>query len=124
MDQVLHQVDEVHVLTSLAASRPSCAAKPVVCWGSPFYAGWGLTADREPMPRRQRGSRWTSWWPACCCCIPTYVSRVSGHFTTAERALDELQAWRAERLRCLAGIEPAGVLALDACAMRWRCGAC
>lgn len=27
---------------------------------------------------------------------PTYVSRVTGHFTTAERALTELQAWREE----------------------------
>jgi capsular polysaccharide export protein len=25
---------------------------------------------------------------------PTYVSRRTGHFTTAERALDELLAWR------------------------------
>jgi capsular polysaccharide export protein len=96
MDQVLRQVDEVHVLTSLAGFEALLRNKPVVCWGCPFYAGWGLTADREPLPRRQRRLALDELVAGVLLLYPTYVSRVSGHFTTAERALDELQAWRAE----------------------------
>jgi capsular polysaccharide export protein len=96
MDQVLREVDEVHVLTSLAGFEALLRAKPVVCWGCPFYAGWGLTTDQEPMPRRERRLTLDELVAGVLLLYPTYVSRVSGHFTTAERALDELQAWRAE----------------------------
>src|SRR5690606_41697188 len=25
-----------------------------ICFGAPFYAGWGLTDDRQPIPHRSR----------------------------------------------------------------------
>jgi capsular polysaccharide export protein len=96
MDSVLRQVDEVHVLTSLAGFEALLRDKPVVCWGCPFYAGWGLTVDREPMPRRRRRLQLDELVAATLLLYPTYVSRDTGHFTTAERALVELQAWRGE----------------------------
>ena len=96
MDQVLRQVDEVHVITSLAGFEALLRGKPVTCWGCPFYAGWGLTTDREPMPRRRRKLSLDALVAGALLLYPTYVSRDTGHFTTAERALDELQAWRAE----------------------------
>jgi len=97
MDQVLHAVDEVHVLTSLAGFEALLRGKPVVCWGCPFYAGWGLTEDREPMPRRKRHLSLDALAAGVLLLYPTYVSRDTGHFTTPERALAELQAWRDER---------------------------
>jgi capsular polysaccharide export protein len=97
MHEVLQQVDEVHVLTSLAGFEALLRDKPVVCWGCPFYAGWGLTQDREPMPRRQRVLSLDELVAGALLIYPTYVSRNTGHFTTAERALVELQAWRDER---------------------------
>jgi capsular polysaccharide export protein len=96
MDQVLRQVDEVHVLTSLAGFEALLRGKPVVCWGCPFYAGWGLTEDREEMPRRVRRLSLDELVAGVLLLYPTYVSRVTGCFTTAERALTELQQWRAE----------------------------
>jgi capsular polysaccharide export protein len=55
MDAVLRQVDAVHTLTSLTGFEALLRGLPVTCWGSPFYAGWGLTADRAaPIPRRRR----------------------------------------------------------------------
>jgi capsular polysaccharide export protein len=54
MDAVLRQVDAVHTLTSLTGFEALLRGLPVTCWGSPFYAGWGLTEDRVPIPRRQR----------------------------------------------------------------------
>jgi capsular polysaccharide export protein len=55
MAAVLTQVDSVHTLTSLSGFEALLRGLPVTCWGTPFYAGWGLTADRAPpTPRRQR----------------------------------------------------------------------
>jgi len=96
MDQVLRQVDEVHVLTSLAGFEALLRDKPVVCWGCPFYAGWGLTEDRVPIPRRGRRLSLDALVAGVLLLYPTYVSRATGYFTTAERALAELQAWREE----------------------------
>lgn len=96
MDQVLRQVDEVHVLTSLAGFEALLRGKPVVCWGCPFYAGWGLTEDREAIPRRVRRLSLDELVAGVLLLYPTYVSRVTGCFTSAERALTELEAWRAE----------------------------
>lgn len=94
IDQVLREVDEVHVLTSLAGFEALLRGKPVVCWGCPFYAGWGLTDDRQPAPRRHRRLSLDELVAGTLLLYPTYVSRSTGHFTSAERALDELQAWR------------------------------
>src|SRR5262249_17758587 len=45
-------VDEVHTLSSLAGFEALLRDCPVTCYGQPFYAGWGLTRDRAPIPRR------------------------------------------------------------------------
>ncbi len=54
MDAVLRQVDAVHTLTSLTGFEALLRGIPVTCWGTPFYAGWGLTEDRAPVPRPRR----------------------------------------------------------------------
>jgi capsular polysaccharide export protein len=54
MPAVLAQVDAVHTLTSLTGFEALLRGLPVTCWGQPFYAGWGLTEDRAPIPRRRR----------------------------------------------------------------------
>jgi capsular polysaccharide export protein len=41
----LDQVDEVHTMTSLTGFEALLRGKQVVCYGAPFYAGWGLTHD-------------------------------------------------------------------------------
>ena len=43
-------VDEVHTLTSLTGFEALLRGKPVVTYGWPFYAGWGLTIDRAKSP--------------------------------------------------------------------------
>jgi capsular polysaccharide export protein len=96
IDTMLREVDEVHVLTSLAGFEALLRGRRVVCWGCPFYAGWGLTDDREPLSRRGRRLTLDELVAGVLLLYPTYVSRATGRFTTAERALAELQAWRAE----------------------------
>ncbi|MBY0331216.1 MAG: hypothetical protein K2X49_11160, partial [Acetobacteraceae bacterium] len=48
------QVDAVHSIASLAGFEALLRGLRVVTWGRPFYAGWGLTEDRDPPPRRGR----------------------------------------------------------------------
>lgn len=47
-------VDTVYVGTSGMGLEALLAGKKVVCFGAPFYAGWGLTDDRQTIPHRQR----------------------------------------------------------------------
>ncbi|RMX04051.1 capsular polysaccharide biosynthesis protein [Corticibacter populi] len=104
MQQLLDAVDEVHVLTSLAGFEALLRGRKVVTYGCPFYAGWGLTNDRQPLPQpadtpdaaSRRGRALTLDELVACVLIlyPTYVSASSGRYTTPERTLDELLAWR------------------------------
>lgn len=93
MHRLLEAVDELQVLTSLAGFEALLRGKPVVCHGQPFYAGWGLTEDRLPHPRRTRRTSLDELVAAALILYPTYVSRSSGAFTTPERVLHELAHW-------------------------------
>ncbi|WP_158266067.1 capsular polysaccharide biosynthesis protein [Achromobacter sp. MYb9] len=100
-ESLLPHVDEVHVLTSLAGFEALLRHVPVVTWGQPFYAGWGLTEDRgmtaEVLARRQRRVSLDELVAATLILYPTYVSRVTRSFCSPERAVQELLDWRSER---------------------------
>lgn len=96
METLLAQVDEVHVLTSLAGFEALLRGRKVVTYGCPFYAGWGLTLDHHPLPRRGRTLTLDALVAGVLILYPAYVSRTTGRFTTPERALDELLAWKAQ----------------------------
>lgn len=92
--QLFTEVDEVHVLTSLAGFEALLRGKRVVTYGQPFYAGWGLTEDRYPVGRRTRKRSLDELTAATLILYPTYVSARTHCFTTAEGALDELLLWK------------------------------
>jgi capsular polysaccharide export protein len=95
MGEMLPLVDEVHVLTSLAGFEALLRGKTVVCYGCPFYAGWGLTRDvLQAFPRRNRPLTLDELVAGALILYPTYVSRRTGRLTTPEQALDELLDWR------------------------------
>ena len=94
MGQLLTQVDEVHTLTSLTGFEALLRGKKVVCYGQPFYAGWGLTEDVLPLARRTRKLTLTELVAGVLILYPTYISRSTGKFTTPERVLQELLEWR------------------------------
>lgn len=95
MGELLSQVDEVHVLTSLAGFEALLRGRPVTCYGQPFYAGWGLTTDLIPLPRRSRTLTLDALVAGTLLLYPAYLGLVSGRRTTPEQALDALLAWRA-----------------------------
>lgn len=45
MPECLTIIDEVHTISSLTGFEALLRDKEVVCYGLPFYAGWGLTKD-------------------------------------------------------------------------------
>lgn len=94
MGSMLPTVDEVHVITSLAGFEALLRGKTVVCYGQPFYAGWGLTRDTMQVPRRSiRRLTLDELVAGTLILYPTYVSRMTGQVTTPEQALDELLDW-------------------------------
>lgn len=99
LQQLLETVDEVHVLTSQSGFEALLRGIPVTTYGQPFYAGWGLTRDTDLHPevqaRRSRRLGLDELVAGTLLLYPTYVSRITNRFTTAEQTLYELQNWHA-----------------------------
>jgi capsular polysaccharide export protein len=97
LQQLLEVVDEVHVLTSQSGFEALLRGVPVTTYGQPFYAGWGLTRDLDLQPqvqaRRNRRLSLDELVAGTLLLYPTYVSRITNRFTTAEQTLYELQHW-------------------------------
>lgn len=93
MHQLLTQVDEVHVMTSLTGFEALLRGKPVTCHGQPFYAGWGLTQDLTPVARRTRRRTLDELVAAALLLYPCYFDR-QGHRVSPEEALTTLLEWR------------------------------
>ncbi|SCM76459.1 Capsule polysaccharide export protein KpsC [uncultured Pleomorphomonas sp.] len=91
---MLAEVDEVHTITSLMGFEALIRELTVVCYGQPFYAGWGLTRDVFPNPRRTRRLSIGELVAAALIIYPSYVSHVTNAFTCPERIIEELSAWR------------------------------
>ena len=74
---LLNQVHEVHTLTSLAGFEALMRKLAVVVYGLPFYAGWGLTEDRERCQRRTRQLTLDELLAGALILYPRYVHRPS-----------------------------------------------
>lgn len=75
--------DEVHTLTSTVGFESLIRGVPVVTYGLPFYAGWGLTTDRIPCPRRTRKLTIRELVCGALMRYPRYINPETGEFTTA-----------------------------------------
>ncbi len=91
----LDVADEVHTMTSLVGFEALLRGKPVVVYGQPFYAGWGLTEDRHPLGRRTRRLSLDELVAGALLCYPRYLDRRTGRFTTPEAVIEQLLAERA-----------------------------
>ncbi len=70
-------------------------------FGQPFYAGWGLTQDENPLPRRQRKLSRAQLFAAAMILYPTWYDPHRDRLCEAEDALNALEAatraWREDR---------------------------
>ncbi|WP_253939574.1 capsular polysaccharide biosynthesis protein [Halomonas sp. THAF5a] len=95
-------VDCVHVVTSQLGFEALIAGKRVVCHGAPFYAGWGLTDDRRPVPRRGQQRSLVQLFAAAYLRYTRYANPHTGEATTLEATID-LIADQVRQQRRLAG---------------------
>src|SRR3546814_12144721 len=54
LSPILNQCAKVYVVSSQVGFEAILRGKQVEVFGMPFYAGWGLTNDRQDIPRSQR----------------------------------------------------------------------
>jgi len=52
--QLIDSADCVATMTSLVGFEALLRDKTVICYGAPFYAGWGLTDDMVETPKRRK----------------------------------------------------------------------
>lgn len=113
MSQAFETVDHVYTITSLAGFEALLRGLKVTAYGCPFYAGWGLTDDRQPNERRGRPLTIEALFAGAYLLYPRYfdpqngkslsfeetVDGISRYFAAAERAEPPLPAsgppWRA-----------------------------
>jgi capsular polysaccharide export protein len=86
--RLYRQCDEVHVMTSLSGFEALLRGCAVTCWGVPFYAGWGLTEDRTPCPRRTRRLTLDELTVAALALYPAYIDAATGVPCRVEDILD------------------------------------
>lgn len=90
MAELLDRIDEVHTLTSLTGFEALLRNKKVVCYGLPFYAGWGLTEDRLVCDRRHSILTLEQLIVGALMRYPTYVHPQSRQIMSALEAVDYL----------------------------------
>ena len=86
--------DVVVTMTSLTGFDALLRGKQVVVHGRPFYAGWGLTQDVLPVPRRERSLTLDELVAGALLHYPLYWDPVLKGYTTCEAVLRQLLAQR------------------------------
>ncbi|WP_376099457.1 hypothetical protein ACE7GA_11400 [Roseomonas sp. CCTCC AB2023176] len=103
-------VTRLHTVTSLSGFEAILRGVPVTTWGRPFYAGWGLTEDRDPLPEGRRGVVRTldELVAAALILYPRYLDPVTMLPCPVEVVLDRLEepgAWRLSPTTLHRGLE-------------------
>ena len=106
IQNVMHLCEEIHTMTSLAGMEALLWGKKVVTYGRPFYAGWGLTADRCQFERRQRKLTLQELVYISYVEYPAYLDIESGEFTSVEKTIDALVE---ERLQSAGSLTATGL---------------
>ena len=89
---LLGSAHEVHVLTSLTGFEALLRGVPVVTYGRPFYAGWGLTEDVLAFPRRASSLSLDGLVAGTLILYSTYWDWFSGQFCRSEDVCERILA--------------------------------
>jgi capsule polysaccharide export protein KpsC/LpsZ len=90
---ILASVDHVYTITSLAGFEALLRGIPVTTLGLPFYAGWGLTDDRQPSNRRTRRVTVEELFAAAYLLYPLYFNPLTGERISFEACLALMESW-------------------------------
>lgn len=95
---LLRHVSRVYVMTSQYGFEALMAGKPVICFGQPWYAGWGLTDDRHPkaeqLAKRRGNASLNTLFTASYLRYSRYIDPLSGRPATIFEVLAWLQLQR------------------------------
>jgi len=98
----------VWTLTSLTGFEALLRGKAVTCLGTPFYAGWGLTDDHSPCPRRREKPSLEGLVHATLIDYPLYLDPKTGNPCAPELLIQRLQNGEGKtrlKLRVLAKLQ-------------------
>ncbi|MGR3503356.1 capsular polysaccharide biosynthesis protein [Pseudaestuariivita sp.] len=88
----------VYTLSSQFGLEAIMAGHKPRVFGQPFYAGWGLTADETPVPRRERRLTRAQLFAAAYILAPTWYDPFRAEVCDFETAVDilhaEVRRWR------------------------------
>ncbi|MEM1266495.1 MAG: capsular polysaccharide biosynthesis protein [Pseudomonadota bacterium] len=89
---LLARAKAVYVVTSNMGFEAVMAGHLPVVFGQPFYAGWGLTEDRSPPPRRGRARSVEDVFAAAMLVAPVWYDPARDALTSFEGAAQQLAA--------------------------------
>lgn len=88
---LIKAVDKVYVVGSGVGLEAILNRKHVVTFGCPFYAGWGLTDDRNPkLPRRRRKLSAIELFYKVYCEWTHWMNPVTGQPMTPEEVIEKI----------------------------------
>ena len=87
-------IDRVYTMTSLAGFEALIRRLPVFCFGMPFYAGWGVTNDRQTCLRRTQRRSVEEIFAAAYILYPRYINPETGADLNFEEALALLKTMK------------------------------
>ncbi|WP_275788515.1 capsular polysaccharide export protein, LipB/KpsS family [Pararhizobium gei] len=84
-------IDHVYTITSLAGFEALLRGLKVTVYGCPFYAGWGLTDDRQPNPRRGRQLSLAAVFAGAYLLYPRYFDPKTGQAASFEETVQRIR---------------------------------
>lgn len=90
--RLLEGATAVYTVSSQLGFEAILAGHRPRVFGQPFYAGWGLTADENPVPRRQRRLTRAQLFAAAMILAPTWYDPCRDRLCSFEEAVDQLEA--------------------------------
>ncbi len=95
---LLEYASAVYTVSSQMGFEAILAGHRPRIFGQPFYAGWGLTADEYPVPRRERKLTRHQLFAAAMILYPTWYDPTRDRLCTLEDAISlieaQARAWR------------------------------
>ncbi|WP_438852595.1 capsular polysaccharide export protein, LipB/KpsS family [Brevundimonas nasdae] len=96
---LLERSTRVYTVSSQVGFEALLRGIPVTVFGIPFYAGWGITDDRFPIPRRRLKRTIEDLFYVSCVKLSIYVDPTTGKVVDLDSTIDRILAMRdAERL--------------------------
>lgn len=96
--ELFSAVDRVYTITSLSGFEALVHGLPVTVVGAPFYAGWGLTDDRQSISRRSRKLTLTELFCGAYLLYPRYLGNIDDPVRGCLSAILSVTAQRRLRL--------------------------